>query len=157
MRSSAFQRSQHRGMQELLAEGGPIFTRVGAGDAACGFGFGWAAGLVSVTVWLRFLLRVALVAVTAAETEFPLRSKWFPLHLAPIPPSICGVAHNGPLVLQAGSTQPLCRSPPSAPPSSFMTRCLKNGTFNGPPNGDFPTVPFWGPQNKDYSILGSPI
>ena len=61
----------------------PLFTRVGARDAACGFGFGWAAGLVSVTVWLRFLLRVALAAVTAAETEFPLRSKWFPLHPAP--------------------------------------------------------------------------
>ena len=61
----------------------PLFTSVGARDAACGFGFGWAAGLVSVTVWLRFLLRVALVAVTAAETEFPLRSKWFPLHPAP--------------------------------------------------------------------------
>ena len=62
----------------------PLCTRVGARDAACGFGFGWAAGLVSVTVWLRFLLRVALVAVTAAETEFPLRSKWFPLHPAPV-------------------------------------------------------------------------
>ena len=61
----------------------PLFTRVGARDAACGFGFGWAAGLVSVTVWLRFLLRVALVAVTVAEAEFPLRSKWFPLHPAP--------------------------------------------------------------------------
>ena len=61
----------------------PLFTRVGARYAACGFGFGWAAGLVSVTVWLQFLLRVALVAVTAAETEFPLRSKWFPLHPAP--------------------------------------------------------------------------
>ena len=56
----------------------PLFTRVGARDAACGFGFGWAA------VWLRFLLRVALAAVTAAETEFPLRSKWLPLHPAPI-------------------------------------------------------------------------
>ena len=51
-----------------------LFTRVGAKDAACGFGFGWAAGLVSVTVWLRFLLRVALVAVTACYWDKSLNT-----------------------------------------------------------------------------------
>ena len=48
----------------------PLFTRVGARHAACGFGFEWAAGLVSVTVWLRFLLRVALVPLQRQKPSF---------------------------------------------------------------------------------------
>ena len=38
---------------------------------------------VSVSGGLRAWFRLRSLAVTAAKTELPLRSKWFPLHLAP--------------------------------------------------------------------------
>ena len=59
----------------------PHFARFGLRNFR--FRFRLLGGLVSVTFWLRFLLRSRLVPAMSLETWFPLRPKWFSLHPAP--------------------------------------------------------------------------